>query len=226
MGHKCKLRLTKIHQFIIRSRKLALSIQPKLVRIWKPYERQQRNRERKAEIAAKISNVVKSELLERLHEGVYEGIYNFPQRQFQDVLTEKGKEEDEEDESEDNDKEVDIVGVIESDLEEEDEDDYESEEDIEELQEPQLQRQYEYEFEYENEMGAMTQMQTASSNTKSFITKGYQKRTSSSNRNDRNNNKNKKSVLGKRKSVTWKDQKKKGWNKHNRKKQKIGIGYD
>ena len=64
---------------------------PKLVRIWKPYERQQRSRERKAEIAAKISNVVRSELLERLHEGVYEGIYNFPQRTFQDVGDEKGE---------------------------------------------------------------------------------------------------------------------------------------
>ena len=66
---------------------------PKLVRIWKPYERQQRNRERKAEIAAKISNVVKSELLERLHEGVYEGIYNFPQATFHSIMKEKGEEE-------------------------------------------------------------------------------------------------------------------------------------
>merc|ERR1712228_79700 len=95
MGHKCKLRLTKIHQFIIRSRKLATSIQPKLVRIWKPYERQQRNRERKAEIAAKISNVVRAELLERLHEGVYEGIYNFPQRMFNEVLDKEGEAEKE-----------------------------------------------------------------------------------------------------------------------------------
>eukprot|EP01084_Bolivina_argentea_P089456 161412_1 len=98
--HKCKLRLTKIHQFIIRSRKLALSIQPKLVRIWKPYERQQRNRERKAEIAAKISNVVRAELLERLHEGVYEGIYNFPRREFDEVIKEKGKESESENDDE------------------------------------------------------------------------------------------------------------------------------
>eukprot|EP00483_Globobulimina_turgida_P005987 UN05997 len=134
--HKCKLRLTKIHQFIIRSRKLATSIQPKLVRIWKPYERQQKTRERKAEIAAKISNVVKAELLERLHEGVYEGIYNFPRRTFDDVMEEKGQQSEEEQEDEhqhqhQQDKKNEFIGLIESD------------DDIENIEE---EKEYEYEY--------------------------------------------------------------------------------
>lgn len=64
------------------------AFRPRLVRIWKPYEKQQEIRERKARIAAQITNVVKGELLERLHEGVYEGIYNFPQRLFNEAIDE------------------------------------------------------------------------------------------------------------------------------------------
>jgi len=100
MIHKCKLRLTKIHQYLIRSRKLALSLEPKMVRIWKPYERQQRNREAKAEIAARITNVIKQELMDRLNDGVYEGIYNMPHKQYTEILDKQGISDDEAEEYE------------------------------------------------------------------------------------------------------------------------------
>lgn len=71
MIHKCKLRLTKIRQSLIRSRMLELSEGPTLVPVKKKVERRMKVREMKAERAAKISKVIESELLERLKGGVY-----------------------------------------------------------------------------------------------------------------------------------------------------------
>eukprot|EP00485_Elphidium_margaritaceum_P000996 CAMPEP_0202694654 /NCGR_PEP_ID=MMETSP1385-20130828/8459_1 /ASSEMBLY_ACC=CAM_ASM_000861 /TAXON_ID=933848 /ORGANISM="Elphidium margaritaceum" /LENGTH=362 /DNA_ID=CAMNT_0049350541 /DNA_START=35 /DNA_END=1123 /DNA_ORIENTATION=- len=251
--HKCKLRLTKMHQYLIRSRKLALSIQPKLVRIWKPYERQQRNRERKAEIAAKISNVVKAELLERLHEGVYEGIYNFPQRVFKEVLDEKGEESEHEEvdvsdaeqehEREARDKqkakaktkastEDEFVGVIESDLEVEEDEQYESEQDIEEAPE------YEYEYEYENEFGTelpMTQQQTMSQSKSKSRQAHHRSRNNNSNKNgnwNSNTNRNGNQNNGNDNNKFNKKMSGKRGRRMNQdtgrqsKKRKIAIGYD
>jgi protein MAK16 len=102
---KCKQRLTRIHQYLIRMRKIQLSTKPKLVRIHKKSERRDLNREKKAEKAAKISNNIQKELLARLNDpetDVYDGIYNFPRKEFKQVVVENAEdleeleEEDEE----------------------------------------------------------------------------------------------------------------------------------
>ncbi|KAF7457821.1 protein MAK16 [Cryptosporidium felis] len=83
---KCKHRLTRIRQTLIRARKMALTTRPKLVPIKIKTERRETSRESKALAAAKIEDEVENELLQRLKEGVYEGIYNYPINHFEKVL--------------------------------------------------------------------------------------------------------------------------------------------
>jgi len=67
--HKCKQRLTKLHQMIIRQRKLkvsAMHTQEEIVSINKRYEKRETKREAKALIAAKLETAIEKELLNRL----------------------------------------------------------------------------------------------------------------------------------------------------------------
>ncbi|KAJ3196891.1 hypothetical protein HDU67_003910, partial [Dinochytrium kinnereticum] len=123
--HKCKQRMTKITQYLIRSRRIMLKTSaPKLEGIKKKLDRREAKREQKAESAARLEFAIERELLDRLKKGVYgsDGIVNANMTAFENALDkieemeeiddlEEEEEEDEEDyemefEGEDDDEET------------------------------------------------------------------------------------------------------------------------
>jgi len=134
MQHRNKQRLTKIHQYLIRMRKLKLrelrGEKAKRVGINKNIEQREGRREKKALVAAKIENNIEKELLERLAKGTYGDIYNFPEAPYQKALEEIAESESEDEMEEDSESEEE--GMVEY---VEDFDDEESlEEDMEDIE--------------------------------------------------------------------------------------------
>jgi protein MAK16 len=84
--HKNKQRLTKITQYLIRARRLALRPKPTLVPLATRTEQRERRREKKAEMAARLETSIEGELLARLRGGTYGDIYNFPAAAYDRVL--------------------------------------------------------------------------------------------------------------------------------------------
>ena len=134
--HRNKQRLTKIHQYLLRMRKLKLKElsghKAKIVQApTRKIKQREERREQKALVAAKITNKIEQELVGRLASGTYGDIYNFEQTSFNKALGQVASDE-EEMESEDESEEESIVEYVE-DLES-DEEEESMEEDMEDFE--------------------------------------------------------------------------------------------
>lgn len=151
--HKNKQRLTKIHQYLIRTRKLALKTQPVMVGIHKKVERREERREAKAAKAARLTNAITNELVQRLKSGMYpDEVYNVPQKAYEEAVDQVGEpdeiESEEEEEEEGEEKELEFV------------EDYDEGDELEEGEED------EGDEEQEAELAAFIQSQKANSGGK------------------------------------------------------------
>jgi protein MAK16 len=143
--HRNKQRLTKIHQYLIRMRKLKLKElaghkAKMVVAPTRKVAQREARREKKALVAAKITQKVQQELVDRLAKGTYGDIYNFPETSYNKALgqleNEKEKEEEEELETDEESVEEEEESITEyvEDLESDEEEEEEEEQDMEDFE--------------------------------------------------------------------------------------------
>jgi protein MAK16 len=140
--HRNKQRLTKIHQYLIRMRKLELRQRAgkkvKMTQIHRKIDQREERREKKAVVAANLEKSIEKELVERLARGTYGDIYNFPEVPYQRALDEVANKQEED--AEDSETESAIKEEEEMDTDEEDAiieyvEDLEDDEDMEDYEE-------------------------------------------------------------------------------------------
>ncbi|KAN0088591.1 Ribosomal L28e protein family domain containing protein [Tylopilus felleus] len=95
--HKCKQRVTKITQYLIKMRRIKLRQEPRLVGVKKKLDRREATRERKALSAAHLEKSIQKELIERLKSKAYgDAPLNVNESVWQAILDrEKGGKEKE-----------------------------------------------------------------------------------------------------------------------------------
>ncbi|KAF9245337.1 Mak16 protein [Melanogaster broomeanus] len=128
--HKCKQRVTKITQYLIKMRRMKLREEPKLIGVKKKLDRREATRERKALSAAHLEKSIQKELIERLKSKAYgDAPLNVNESVWQAILDreKQGKEKESE-------KDLDVdeeLGMVDDETDGEDEDEEELEEEME-----------------------------------------------------------------------------------------------
>ncbi|TFK18447.1 Mak16 protein [Coprinopsis marcescibilis] len=118
--HKCKQRITKITQYLIKMRRLKLRQEPKLIGVKKKLDRRETTRERKALSAAHIERSIQKELIERLKSKSYgDAPLNVNESVWQAILDREKNAEQEE--------EKDDLELLDDETDEEDEEELEEE---------------------------------------------------------------------------------------------------
>jgi protein MAK16 len=134
LQHRNKQRLTKIYQYLVRSRKLKLKKTSKLVALNTKQEKLEGRREEKALKAAKLESSIKQELMERLKRGTYGDIYNFPEVQYNEALDEAQAEDEEAAALEETEDAEEGYEEVDDEDEDDEEEEYEEEEEEEEYE--------------------------------------------------------------------------------------------